>query len=849
MKSFSARSLNWFLKPLRFIILGMLVCRLVGSTVLAVEAPAAPGGPSAWTSGAKEGIGTSVTSNSKVWFTLCKGIMTEVYYPLADNPNVQDFQFIVSDGLTFVDLERDDTVHKVELVDPQALTYKQTNVAKSGRYQITKTYITDPDRASVLIQTRFQALQGGPYQLYVLYNPSLNNTGAGDSGGNSGKILVASKGTVASALGCSSDFVKMSSGYSQTESDGLVDLRLHKVLSAQYDSATAPGNLVQIGQVQVGNDTNFVLALAFGSTREEAAKNAGDSLQRDFAATRTAYETGWHQYLSSLKPPPNCIKTNGLSTQYNVALMTLKAYEDKTYPGAHVASLTIPWGDLVNADKPTAGYHHVWSRDLYQVATAQLAAGDRPAAAASLNYLLNTQQIHQPTLDVNGVTLQPGAFPRFSKVDGSDPGASEQLDQDAFPLILAWQLNQGQLNQIDAATWSRIKLTADHIVTTGPTTLQERWEEQHGYSPSTIAAEIAGLVCAADIARAKGDIASAKTYEAKADEWKGNLEKWTYTASGYFGDHQYYVRVDNGDPNNQDQLTFNNEKFWDHDVVDGGILELVRLGVKPPNDPKIAHSLDTIDQVVMVATPSGYMWHRYNHDCYGENDSTGRGWSDDGPGRGRVWPILSGERGEYELANAHAAKATELLKTMAACANDGCMIPEQCWDRADAFGFTFGKGTGSATPLAWSMAQFVRLAVSIDAGFPVETPKVVADRYAGGPLKLGTVTFMVAVPPGTDNTGKVVYLSGELNRLDPQYSLWNPAGLKLTRLDAQHWQAKITGAQGTQIQYKYTLGDWGSVEQGTGGTELPNRVLTVDFKSGSTMTVQDTVVKWRNSPP
>ena len=331
------------------------------TSALATEAPGAPGGGSNWTTGAKQGLGTSAATDSKVWYTLAQGVLTEVYYPLIDTPNVQDLQFIITDGSTFADLERDTTSHTVELVDTRALIYRQINMAKSGRYKITKTYITDPSRPTLLIQTRFQALTGGPYRLYVLYNPSLNNTGTNDTGATSGKALVASDGNIASALLCSSGFLKMSSGYSATSSDGLTDIRNNKDLTAQFDWASTPGNLVQTGQINVSTDTTFVLALGYGDTRDVAAQNAGDSLGTDFAALQTSYAQGWHAYLDKLKPPPNSVTANGLTTQYNVALMALKAHEDKTYPGAHIASLTIPWGDIVSADTPQPGYHHVWS--------------------------------------------------------------------------------------------------------------------------------------------------------------------------------------------------------------------------------------------------------------------------------------------------------------------------------------------------------------------------------------------------------------------------------------------------------------------------------------------------------
>jgi len=694
------------------------------ATAFANDAPGAPGGASAWTTGAKEGLGTSTTRDSKVWFTLCKGILTEVFYPQADTPNVQDFQMIVSDGQTFVDLERDATTHTIQLLDPQALLYRQINTANSMRYRITKTYVTDPSLPTVLIQVRFEALSGGPYQLYVLYNPSLANSGMGDSGATSTNALVANDGSIASALACSTGFQQLSSGYSGTNSDGLVDLQHNKQLTAQYDTASVAGNLVQIGQIAVGADTTFVLALGFGSTRDSALQNVSASLQTDFATLQSNYAQGWHQYLAQHKPAPACCTANGLTTQYNVALMALKAHEDKFHPGAHVASLTTPWGDVVNADQPTAGYHRVWSRDLYEVASTMLAAGDEPAALASLKFLLSQQEINTPTQS-GGQQLDSGAFPRFSTVSGTDLGCCEQLDEDAFPLILAWQLGQN-----DAATWNRLKLIADHITTKGAATPQERWEEQDGLSPSTLAAEIAGLVCAGDIARANGDTASATRYETLADQWQSSVETWTYTTTGYFGDHQYYERIDHdGNPNDMYQRKFGNDLFWERDILDAGFLELVRLGVKPANDAKIAHSLTVLDTNIKVVTPSGEMFHRYNHDTYGEA-ADGSPWNSS-IGVGRLWPLLSGERGEYELANGQTPQAIERLKTMGRAANDGYLIPEQCWDQPDAFGFKFGKGTGSATPLAWSMAQFVRLALSIDAGHPVETPSVVANRYRG----------------------------------------------------------------------------------------------------------------------
>ncbi|HXP61331.1 MAG TPA: glycoside hydrolase family 15 protein, partial [Dongiaceae bacterium] len=331
--------------------------------------------------------------------------------------------------------------------------------------------------------------------------------------------------------------------------------------------------------------------------------------------------------------------------------------------------------------------------------------------------------------------------------------------------------------------------------------------------------------------------------------WQRNLQNWTFTSSGPFANHNYYIRIDdNTDPNDGHFLNLSNGggSFDERDIVDAGFLELVRLGVTPANDPNVSQSLQVVDSAIKVTTPEGDMYHRYNHDGYGEKDD---GSPYTGSGVGRLWPIFSGERGEYELANGRKQAAMSCLLTMAGAANDGFMIPEQVWDQPDGKGrFTFGKGTDSATPLAWSLAQFVRLAVSIDAGAPVETPAVVQQRYGKAP-PTGTVTFLLSVPAATDAAAKPVWLAGELNKINPALPAWNPAGLPLTRLDATHWKATLQGTAGTTLQYKYTLGDWAFVEKGAGCAEVSNRALTLTFDVSSNQVVNDTVANWRNVPP
>ncbi|HKF93488.1 MAG TPA: glycoside hydrolase family 15 protein, partial [Gammaproteobacteria bacterium] len=432
-----------------------------------------------------------------------------------------------------------------------------------------------------------------------------------------------------------------------------------------------------------------------------------------FEATKQEYEAGWGKYVASL---PRIAKHQ---QQFNMAAMVLKGLEDKTFRGAVIASPSSPWGGGPNANEPTiSGYHGVWSRDLYHVATAFDALGDRAAANRLLDYLFRVQQ------------KSDGSFPQNSWVDGRPIGNGLQMDQVALPLVLAYQLNRN-----DRRSWQKhIKPAADFILRHGPRTDQDRWEEKPGYSPATIAAEIAGLICAAEIARVNRNDVTAKKYLRTADNWARNIETWTVTKDG--DAPGYYLRItENDNPNDGAKMEINSSTLVvdERKIVDAGFLELVRLGIKAPHDPLIVESVKLIDQLIRVETPVGDAWYRYNHDAYGETPAGGK--YDARNGIGRLWTLLTGERGEYELAASDIAAARKRLDTMAGFANDGLMIPEQVWDRkgSPAPGLRFGEGTGSATPLAWSMAQFIRLAMSIERGRNLETPQIVLDRYKISP--------------------------------------------------------------------------------------------------------------------
>ena len=477
------------------------------------SAPGGPGADAQWASAGKQAVGTANSLDSKVWFTLQGGVLTEVYYPNVAVANVHMLQFIVVDPLTKrIETERDDAVHEIKVLRPDSLTFQQINTAKSGKWKITKTYATDPASDSVWIKVSFEP-KDPALKLYVYYDTSLSNSGMHDSGtghyttvteseAGSGGTKIESRESVQTGF-VSEDkeigsFLYVSSPLSEGVSgflgvnDGLTQLRKSGRIGAPFPRAEK-GNLVQVARVDEPGD--FSVALSFGKSIADAVSAGFTSIasagESGFDGVRNAYDKGWADYVTTLpKVDPK------YQAQFNMAAMHLKVNEDKTNRGANIASLTVPWGGGDNANENNiGGYHLIWSRDLYQVATAYMALGDREAAERALDFLLKVQQ------------KPDGSFPQNSYLDGKPFWGSLQMDEVAYPLIMAYQLGK-----TDKATWeNHVKRAADFIVRNGPATPQERWEEEAGYSPSTIAAEIAGLVCAAEIARRNGDSFSRST--------------------------------------------------------------------------------------------------------------------------------------------------------------------------------------------------------------------------------------------------------------------------------------------------------------------------------------------------
>ncbi len=674
----------------------------------------------------KQGYATAYDSRSKVWLTLENGMLTDVYYPNVSTPSVRSLQFVVTDGKTFTDIEGADMRHSVSLTDPRSLTYRQIDSAKSGKYRVVKTYVLDPSRSTLTVHVRFISLTGKPYQVYLDYLPAIDNQARHVTARSDGSTLIAKGVRSASALLTQPALVAWTNEY-EGPNGGLAQLQQHHQL-VQHSAVAQNGVVEQTALTAVdgtkGSQT-LRLSLGFGASPALARTNAAMTTKTPFRTVEKAYQKGWHSYLDGLKARPNdVLKTRHERRLYDVSVMVLAAGEDKTHRGAFVASPSMPWvwrDPATNAPLPTGPYHLVWARDLYQIATALLLAGDEGAARRAEQFLFQQQQ------------KPHGRFPQNSTADGTPYWTGKQLDEWSLPTVLAWQLGDTSTD-----TWQHVRRAEDAVIKRGPSSQQERWENQSGYSPATIAAGIAGLVCGASLARSNGDDAVAQRYLAVADRWQANLKRWTVTTNGPLSDQPYFLRLaKRGEPNQDIQYAIGDSGPASVDqrrVVDPSFLELVRLGVLSPHDPAVLSSLQVVDQTLKVSTPAGDLWHRYSYDGYGET-ATGSQWVIEGTNTpktyGRVWPVLTGERGEYAIA---AGKPAEhYLRTMASTAKRGSyLLPEQVWDGRPPTGrnnHRLAKATMSATPLLWTHAQYVRLAWNLHAGRVLELPDLVARRY------------------------------------------------------------------------------------------------------------------------
>lgn len=793
------------------------------------SAPGGPGLPARWTSSAKTGVGTALSTKSRVWFTLSHGILNEVYYPRIDQACIRDMGLIVTDGAEFFSEEKRDADSVVYWLTDGVPAFRLVNTCRNGRYRIEKQIVTDPERNTMLQRVRFIAQQGAltDYRMHVLLAPHLGNHGGGNTawvGEYEGTpMLFAQRDGDAVALACSVPWSKRSVGYVGT-SDGWRDLKAHKQMTWEYTRAEN-GNVALTAESDLSRSQgDVVLALGFGEDPDEAARNAIASLRDGFDKTKSDYIAGWQEWMKTHPSPDNGeLHPGSLAVK---SLAVLRTHESKSAPGGLIASLSIPWG-FSKGDNDLGGYHLVWARDMVETAGGMLAAGAHDDVRRVLAFLRHTQ-------------LADGHWSQNMWLNGSPYWDGIQMDETALPILLV-DLAHREKALSDAHVvrlWPMVKKAAGYLARNGPVSPQDRWEEDPGYSPFTVGAQIAALLTAADLADANHEASIASYLREIADVWYASIDRWMYMSTTdwcrRFGVKGYYVRIapkETGAAHLQKDVHVQNVEAAEDTrrashLISPDALALVRFGVRAADDQRIGDTAKVIDALLKVETPSGATWHRYNDDGYGEHED---GTPFDGTGIGRGWPLLTGERGHYELAAGRVDCARRLLTAMESFANESGLISEQVWDSPDIpeRGLHCGRPSGSAMPLVWAHAEYLKLLRSLRDGRLFDLPPQTVQRYLKdnnvSPRLTWRFTHKIrSLPPGhilrieVMTPASIHWTADEWNTCQDLKT--HDTGLKIHLADLQTQALP----EGTQIQFTFYWADAGQWE----GTDFVVRIAT-----------------------
>jgi glucoamylase len=745
------------------LVLGISVV-LSSSALRAAEAPRGNAWAATWSSGNKEAYGTAYEAYdsegnyssssataplSKVWFTSAQGVATEIFWPTLDRKQLRDLQFLVSDGKSFFFEERTQGVSRVEWLEKGVPAYRVTTRDPGGRFEIEKIFFTDPSRDVFYMKTRFRALRDG-LKLYVLVNPAMANTPYGDRARVDASSLTAWQDNDALAVVADVPFAKTSAGFSGSL-DPYQDLARDLSFDQSYDTAT-DGDVVMMAELALpatAGDHDFDVALGFGDTAHQARNVARAGLtQVDealslFARQWKAYQATISEPKLGARPGRNAALSSDL---FRGSVAVLKSLEDKTFPGAFVASPSVPWGvlkydessrasprwtQMTDHELPshlvaqgTGAYHLVWPRDLYQMAESFIALGDVASAKASLRYLQKIQYTdNDGTWDYGRRRFsKKGSFLQNSWLHGEVHWKQLQIDQTSYPILLAaklWRMGAVDFEEIREL----ITTAADFIEANGPWTFQERWEENMGVAPSTLAVQIRAMREASEVFGLMKDAARSARYAARAAQWARDIETWTFTTSGTQAGGRYYLRIVGSsfpdaewNPNSfaRIQITNGGAALLEKSVIDGGFLELVRYGVRDAWNGFVRSTVDAYDATLAFNTNRGVGFKRYTGDRYNWDERNFQQTD------GMIWPFLSGERAAYELAalkerqdkmsgeGADTIYNQKVLSHMQAFENFATpsgMFPEQVWDS----GARQGLPTGAATPLGWAHGEYVRM--------------------------------------------------------------------------------------------------------------------------------------------
>lgn len=691
------------------------------------HAPGAPGIKAKWTSSAKSGIVKSLSASSDVLVTISHGILNEAYFPDEDIACTRDMEFIVTNGKDFFSEEKRHTNHVIKNIRQGLPAYKITNTCKEKRYRITKFIVADPVRNTILQKVKFESLKGEDLRLFAIISPHLNNKG-NDNNGWIGDykgmpMLFANKQGYAMAFACSVGWLKRSVGY-VGESDGYKDILTHHKMEWEYQNADN-GNIALTGEIDWKVSKEFILAISFGNDYLQAGQSARASLLNGFDTSSKQYIKEWKAWQK--KVFANQRSLTKIGENFKISVAVLRLHESKIFAGGIIASLSFPWGRS-EGDNDNGGYHLVWARDLVEASGGMIAADSKTDMLWIINYMMSIQEAD-------------GHWEQNTWLNGDPYWKGIQLDETALPVLLLDLCKKYDVFESKRILryWQQIRLAAVYLIRKNFISDEDRWEEQSGISIFSISTMIAAMLCAASMADEYDEKEFAEYCRQVADFWNFKIEESLYVTDTElckkYNVDGYYIRINpDGRPAEKlknycvDLINRPGQTILLENMVSCDALSLVRFGLRKADDPKIINTVKVIDGELKTDTVKGPSWHRYSGDGYGEKEN-GDPYDSNG-GIGRCWPLLTGERGHYEIAKGNIKEAKELIKAMDQFSSNG-LLPEQVWDAEDIPEKELynGRPTGSAMPLVWAHAEYIKLCASVKAKKVFDMPRHTTDRY------------------------------------------------------------------------------------------------------------------------
>ena len=428
--------------------------------------------------------------------------MSEVFYPDLSTPSIRSLELVVTDGETFTDRTSRDTTTTVERPDPRSLRFTQVNTDRDGRYEITEKYVTSPDHDSVTVRVRLVSLDGGDYRLYALHDPALTNDGMDDRARTRGDGLLASDGDgrlpPARPAGLRSPDQRPRRHRQRPVARPAPGPRPRPARAV----SAGPGNVVQLGRVTGvtgrAGAQRATLTLGLGPRRglgrAAAPAPPGPRAGRDPAGVRRRLGRATSTGSSRCRPAP---------------------------PPSRTSTSPRPWCWPRPRTSSTGARSSPRRRRRGSGATRSRTCPRRPAPTTWSGRATPTSSgprcgpwatAPPPAASSTGCSAcsrsRTARSRRTPTSQGTPVWGELQLDEVALPIVLAGLVGKDDDRHLARASagrpssWSAFR--DEETGRRAPYSPQERWENQSGYSPNSIAAQISGLVVAADMARDRG---------------------------------------------------------------------------------------------------------------------------------------------------------------------------------------------------------------------------------------------------------------------------------------------------------------------------------------------------------